>query len=109
MLLIRSLLGGTFVVVFTVVGEWLRPKSFGGLFAAAPSVALASLAITLIATGESALWHSAAGMVVGAVAMTAACVVAIDAVKRFRAVDGALAAIAVWCLVAGGLWAVVLR
>jgi len=109
MLLVRSLLGGTFVVVFTLVGEWLRPKSFGGLFAAAPSVALASLAITLITTGESSLWHSAAGMVAGAVAMTAACVVAIDAVKRFRALHGALAAIAVWCLVACGLSAVVLR
>ena len=109
LLALRAVAGGAFVVLFSVIGEWLRPKSFGGLFAAAPSVALASLLITLLATGEEGAWRSALGMVAGATALLAGCVVAIDSVKRFRALRGSLAAIGVWCAVAGTLWAVVLR
>jgi hypothetical protein len=106
---VRALAGGTFVVLFTLVGEWLRPKSFAGLFAAAPSIAVASLLVTLVVNGEAAVWRSALGMVAGAVALVATCVVAIDSVKRFRAPHGSLAAIAVWFVVAGGLWTVTLR
>jgi hypothetical protein len=72
-------------------------------------VALASLLITLVAKGEAAVWASAVGMVAGAVAMVAACTVGIDAVKRFRALRGALVAIAAWVVVASGLYVVALR
>jgi hypothetical protein len=106
---VRALLGGTFVALFALAGELLRPKSFAGIFAAAPSVALASLLITFVVKGEAAVWASAVGMIAGAVAMVAACVVGIDAVKRFRALRGALAAIAVWVVVASGLYVVALR
>jgi hypothetical protein len=109
LLAVRGLAGGTFVVLFAVAGELLRPKSFGGIFAAAPSVALASLIVTVLAKGETAVWASALGMVAGAVALVAACVVGIDAVKRFGALRGALASIVVWLLVAAGLYAVALR
>lgn len=108
-LAVRALLGGTFVALFAVLGEMLRPKSFAGVFAAAPSVALASLLITDVTKGEAAVWASAVGMIGGAVAMLAACVVGIDAVKRFRALRGALAAVGVWVLVAAGLYVVALR
>jgi hypothetical protein len=106
---VRMLLGGAFVALFALAGELLRPKKFAGIFAAAPSVALASLLITDVTKGEAAVWSSAVGMIAGAVAMVAACVVGIDAVKRFRAMRGALAALAVWVLVAGGLYVVALR
>lgn len=106
---LRAACGGCLVVVFAVLGEWLRPKSFSGLFAAAPSVALASLIITDVTRGPHAAWLSALGMLAGAVAFTAAAVVAIDAVKRFGAMRGAVAAIAVWGVGAAGLWAVALR
>lgn len=106
---LRAIFGGTLVVVFAVLGEWLRPKSFSGLFAAAPSVALASLVITNVTHGAHATWLSALGMLAGAVALAAAAGVAIDAVKRFGALRGALAAIAVWCVAAASLWAVALR
>jgi uncharacterized membrane protein (GlpM family) len=108
-LAVRALLGGTFVALVAVLGELLRPKSFAGILAAAPSVALASLLITDVAKGEPAVWQSALGMVAGAVAMVAACVVGIDSVKHFRALRGSLAAIGVWLLVAGGLYTVALR
>jgi hypothetical protein len=109
LLAVRGLVGGSFVVLFAVAGELLRPKSFGGIFAAAPSVALASLMITAVAKGEMAVWASAVGMVAGAVAMVAACVVGIDAVKRFGAMRGALASLMIWMLVAAGLYAAAVR
>ena len=109
LLAVRAIAGGSFVVIFTLLGEWMRPRSFGGLAAAAPAVALASLLITLATSGEAAAWRSALGMVAGAVALLAACVVAIDSVKRFRAARGTLGAIAVWLAVAGALWATALR
>ena len=106
---VRALLGGTLVALFAVAGELLRPRSFAGIFAAAPSVALASLLITDVDKGEPVVWASAVGMIAGAVAMVAACTVGIDAVKRFRALRGAVAAIAVWIVVAAGLYVVALR
>ena len=108
-LAIRALAGGALVVLFSVVGELLRPKSFAGIFAAAPSVALASLLVTSVSAGETGIRTSAVGMIAGAIALVAACVIGIDAVKRFRARRGSLASILVWLLVAGGIYGVVLR
>jgi hypothetical protein len=109
LLLLRAVLGGSFVVAFSALGEALRPKSFGGVFAAAPSVALASLLITTFTKGSMAVALAATGMVGGAVALVAACVVGIDSVKRFRSVPGAIAAIGVWLATAAAIYIVVLR
>lgn len=40
---VRLLVGRAVVSLFAIVAEVLRPKSFAGLFSAAPSVALPSL------------------------------------------------------------------
>lgn len=48
---IRFLLGGTVVSAFAMLGDILRPKSFAGLFGAAPSVALAALGIAIYQHG----------------------------------------------------------
>jgi hypothetical protein len=44
---LRFLVGGIAVSAFAALGDSLRPKSFAGLFGAAPSIALATLLITL--------------------------------------------------------------
>ena len=44
---IRFLIGDAIVSAFSVLGDMLRPKSFAGLFGAAPSVALATLSIAI--------------------------------------------------------------
>ena len=44
---LRFLAGGIAVSGFAALGDVLRPKSFAGLFGAAPSIALATLIITL--------------------------------------------------------------
>jgi hypothetical protein len=107
-LALRGLAGGTFVVLFALLGEALRPKSLAGILSAAPSVALASLLVTSIVKGDHAVWSSALGMIVGAIALVAACAAGIDAVKRFRALRGSFVVVAVWLAVAFGLYAVVL-
>jgi hypothetical protein len=43
---IRFVIGGAIASLFAVLGDVFRPKSFGGLFGAAPSVALATLTLT---------------------------------------------------------------
>jgi uncharacterized membrane protein (GlpM family) len=108
-LAIRGLAGGALVVLFSVAGELLRPKSFAGIFAAAPSIALASLLVTTASRGEVAVRASAVGMIIGAIALVAACVIGVDSVKRFRALRGSLASILVWLVVAGCLYGALLR
>ena len=45
--IVRFLIGGVVVSAFSMLGDLLRPKSFAGLFGAAPSVALATLGIAV--------------------------------------------------------------
>jgi hypothetical protein len=44
-LVFRFFIGGCIVSIFAVIAEVLKPKGFAGLFAAAPSVALATLGL----------------------------------------------------------------
>jgi hypothetical protein len=46
-ILIRFFVGGAVVSAFAILGDLLKPKSFAGLFGAAPSVALATLGLTV--------------------------------------------------------------
>jgi hypothetical protein len=50
---IRFLAGGAVVSAFAVLGDLLRPKSFAGLFGAAPSVALATLTLAFWKEGPA--------------------------------------------------------
>jgi hypothetical protein len=51
--LIRFFAGGLMVSAFAAVGDVVRPKSFAGLFGAAPSIAIATLLIALLKQGPS--------------------------------------------------------
>ena len=61
-LTIRFFIGGLIVSLFAMRGEALRPKSFAGLFSAAPLIALATLSITIHQKG---LAFAAEGIVIG--------------------------------------------
>jgi hypothetical protein len=50
---IRFIAGGAIVSIFAVLGDLLRPKRFAGLFGAAPSVALATLALGFAKQGSA--------------------------------------------------------
>lgn len=96
LLIVKAVNGGLFVLAFALVGEVVRPKRFSGLFGAAPSVALGSLIVLGVADGQSYAVTEARGMMLGAVAMVAACMVAVPAVRRWRAVRGSGALWATW-------------
>ena len=67
-ILIRFLIGGAIVSVFAVIGDVLKPKSFAGLFGAAPSVALATLSLTIAKEGKAYASVEARSMILGAIA-----------------------------------------
>jgi hypothetical protein len=69
--LFRFLAGGIVVSTFAVLGDVLRPKSFAGLFGAAPSVALATLSLTLWKEGSDYVSIEGRSMILGALALAA--------------------------------------
>src|SRR5690242_9239661 len=67
-ILLRFVVGGAMVSAFAVLGDLFTPKRFAGLFAAAPSVAIATLALTIAADGKSYTSIEARSMAAGAIA-----------------------------------------
>jgi Protein of unknown function (DUF3147) len=102
---LKALFGGTLVVVFSGLGDVLKPKVFAGLFGAAPSVALASLFVTLATKGAATAAASSRGMIAGSVGMAVYCVAASALVKRFGALGGSVLAYVAWIVPAlGAYW-----
>jgi uncharacterized membrane protein (GlpM family) len=66
-LVLRFVLGGAVVTAFALLADVLRPKSFAGLFGAAPSVALATLSLTVQKEGKLYASIEARSMVLGAI------------------------------------------
>ena len=102
---IRFLVGGVLVSAFAMLGDVLRPKSFAGLFGAAPSVALATLGIAIYQHGESYAATQTLSMMAGAVALAVYSVVVCHVLvrARLRALPATMMSLAVWLLVAFGL------
>ena len=109
-LLMRFLLGGLLVSAFSVMGDLFRPKSLAGIFGAAPSVALATLGLTLVSEGADYASIELRSMVVGTVAL--GCYGLVVGRVLLRGAHPTLAVTAggllVWFGVAGALWAVFL-
>lgn len=101
----RFLIGGLVVSAFAVLGDVLRPKTFAGLFGAAPSVALTTLAITLWQHTASYAATEAQTMMWGAIALFAYSVAVCQLLmrRRWNALPATLAALIVWLAVAFGL------
>ena len=70
-LLYRFVIGGAVVTVLAAMGDVLKPKSFAGLFGAAPSIALATLALTIADKGADYVSLEARSMILGALALAA--------------------------------------
>jgi Protein of unknown function (DUF3147) len=101
---LKTVVGGLAVLGFSLLGQSGHPKRFAGLFSAAPSVALASLAMTVIAKGAGAAVPYAQGMLIGSAGMLAYCLVSLYLVERLHALVGSIVAWLAWFAVAGGLY-----
>ena len=96
--------GGLFVVAFALVSEALKPKRFAGLFSAAPSVALANLAVVVAMKGHAEAIANTRGMVIGAVAFTASAAVGAAIARRHSVRMATLVVSGTWIAVAVPLY-----
>jgi uncharacterized membrane protein (GlpM family) len=110
-ILIRFLIGGFVVSLFSILGDLFKPKSFAGVFAAAPTIALATMALTLRKHGAQYLAMDARSMVAGAIAFCAYACLCSFALMRFnmKALAATALLLPVWCITAAACWAVWLR
>ncbi len=101
----RFLIGGLVVSAFAILGDAVRPKSFAGLFGAAPSVALASLGLTIFQKGAAVAGVETRSMVWGAVALFGYSVVVCLLLmrRRWKALPATIASLALWLALAIGL------
>ena len=108
--LVRFFAGGLAVSAFAALGDVFRPKSFAGLFGAAPSIALATLALTLSTRGADYAAAEGRAMIAGAVALGIYSALSCQLITRWH--FGGLAATLIagisWFVCAFGLYFVLL-
>ena len=108
---LRFLIGGAVVSAFALLGDLFTPKSFSGLFGSAPSVALATLVLTLSSEGTRYVATEARSMVLGAIAFFVYVSVVTWVMMRYKckALPVTASSFLLWFGVAFGLWLVCLR
>jgi hypothetical protein len=100
----RFLIGGLAVSAFAILGDMLRPKSFAGLFGAAPSVALATLGIALVQHDAHYAAVQGRAMIWGAAALLMYSIVVCQLLRRrWNALPATLVALIAWLFAAFGL------
>ena len=105
---LRFLLGGLVVSAFAMAGDVLRPKSFAGLFSAAPSVALATLGIAFAQHGAEYAQVQSRSMVLGAIALTGYSNLVCQLLmrRRMHSLTATTFALGVWFILAFSLYLV---
>ena len=84
------------MVAFAALAETLSPKRFAGVFAAAPTIAVGSLAITVAYSSSGDARRACAGMVAGAAGFIAYCLLAPLVVQRFGVLRGSAITLTAW-------------
>ena len=110
-LLFRFVVGGLIVSLFAASGGVLKPKSFAGLFSAAPSVALATLTLTMFKDGRPYASLESRSMIVGALSLFVYSALCNHLLTKYKihAAMATISALALWLLCALATWAIVLR
>ena len=68
-LFIRFVLGGFVVSAFALLGDLIKPKSYAGIFSAAPSIALGTLGLAIVKHGGAYAAIEGRSMVIGGLAL----------------------------------------
>ena len=110
-IIFRFIIGGLVVSLFAAFGDAVKPKSFAGLFAAAPSVAMATIGLTIMTEGKLFVAAEARSMIFGALALFLYVAAAIRLMMKYKldAAPAAISALAVWMICALGTWYALLR
>ena len=104
---IRFFIGGFAVSTFALLADVFRPKSFAGLFGAAPSVALATLAIAFWKDGPAYAALEGRSMMIGSLALCLYSIAACQLMKRYElsALVATVVSLIAWTSAAlGGKW-----
>jgi hypothetical protein len=102
---IRFFVGGAIVSAFTMFGDAFRPKSFAGLFGAAPSVALGTLGIAIYQHGTGYAALQSHSMIAIALVVYSVVVCHILVRTRLRVLPATMLSFVTWLIVAFGLLA----
>lgn len=104
-LLARFFIGGAVVSFFAIFGSTLRPRSFAGLFGASPSIALATLGLTIASQGRIYAAQETRTMLLGAGAFLVYAGLASVVLRgqRISALATAVMLLPAWLAVALGL------
>jgi uncharacterized membrane protein (GlpM family) len=110
-ILVRILVGGFFVSLFALIGDVLKPKSFAGLFGAAPSIALATIVLTAAKEGRAYVAVEAHSMLFGGIAFF---IYAMASVRflfkgKWPSLLVSASALSIWCAASFTLWLLFLR
>jgi hypothetical protein len=109
--IVRFVIGGVVVSLFALLGDLFKPRTFGGLFGAAPSIALATLGLTIHNDGRLYAAIEGRSMLLGAVGLLAYSLLVSILISRFKfsVPITACSGILVWFVCAFGLWLWLLR
>ena len=109
--LVRFLIGGLVVSAFSALGDVLKPKSFAGLFGAAPSVALATLSLAIASNGIAYAATEARSMIGGALALLVYAFLVTRVMFKFKpsTVLATAALLSAWLATASGVWFFLLK
>lgn len=109
--ILRFIIGGVVVSVFSVISDMLRPRTFSGLFGAAPTIALATLSIVYFTKSASKVATEGRSMLAGAVGLLVYALITRFLIKnqRLKALPAAIVAYLGWFAAAGLLWFGLLR
>ena len=110
-ILLRAMVGGVVVSAFALLGDWLKPKRLAGLFGAAPSVALATMVLTVMKQGKGYVSVEARSMLPGSLAFFfyASFVSRLLMRRKLPVLPVTSLAIGLWLVCAFGLWYAVQR
>lgn len=110
-ILYRFLVGGAIVSAFSILGGLFRQRSFAGLFSAAPSVALATLSLTILHSGTHYASIESRSMIAGAAGffVYACAVTLILARYSTKTLLTTCSCLVLWLATSLGLWFAFLR
>ena len=109
--LLRFLIGGLAVSLFSLIGDLFKPKSFAGLFGAAPSIALATLWLAITKYGSSYAAIEGRSMMAGAVSLYVYCQIVGWLLIHYKvsSLFVSVSMLVVWFITAFTIWFVVLK
>jgi hypothetical protein len=109
--ILRFVIGGLIVSAFALLGDLFEPKTFAGIFGAAPSVALATLALTISSKGKDYAATELRSTVIGALAFFFYAYIVGRTLLKHNLPTLRVCAVLmiVWITVAVGAWEILLR